>query len=137
NTAASADPAFDPTHIICNVFIKLTTGDGFYSSGRSGTRLLGVWSGNGCGGTAYNCTFDTDFTDCHADGAGLGGWYISHSSVHLSGCKSYNSGKVLAWTTAQNWSAGQGAVYSGSLYIAKNALTNDTTAPSSDPTNWS
>lgn len=135
NVAASADPDFDPTHILCNVFIKLTTGDGYHHVGRSGVRLIGVWTQT-TGGCGYYASFDTEFTDCHAQNAALAGFYLPHSSVRLTGCKSYNNGTAPVWASGSNYTAGQHVLYSGSLYIALNTLTGDTVAPSGDPTNW-
>ena len=135
STAASGDPDFDPTHILVNVWIKLTTGDGYFHNGRSGVRLIGVWT-EATGGNGFTASTDGEFTDCHAESAALAGFYLPHSSVRLTGCKSFNNGTAPVWTTGQNWAAGQGVIYSGSLYIAVNVLTNDTVVPSSDPSNW-
>jgi hypothetical protein len=135
SSAASSDPDFDPTHILVNVWIKLTTGDGYFHNGRSGNRLIGVWT-EATGGNAYVTAADTELSDCHAESAALAGFFMVHSSNRLTGCKSYNNGTAPVWTTGQNWAAAQGVIYSGSLYIAKNALTGDTVAPSSDSTNW-
>lgn len=134
-TAASSDPDFDPTHIFVNVWIKLCTGDGYHHVGRSGNRLIGVWT-EACNGRGYNISFDTELTDCHAESSGLSGFYMAHASTRLNGCKSYNNGVIQTWASGSNYTAGQSVVYSGSRYIANNALTNDTTIPSSDTTNW-
>ena len=137
NTAASADIEFDPTHIICNVYMKACTGNGYYHLGRSGVRLIGVYSGWNNGNGFYP-SYDTEMIGCHAGFNGLNGFYSWHSSNRYTGCKSYNNGNNTIWTSGQNWALCAGALYNndGNYYVAKAALTSDTVAPPSDATNW-
>jgi len=136
SSAATHDPDFDPSHILCNVHIKLTTGHGYYArNSRNGTRLIGVWI-ESVGGHCYYTGTDTEYIGCHAQNAGMAGWYISHSSAKGSANKSYNNGHAFMWTSGSNYNVGAYAIYSGNLYRALNTLTNDTTVPSSDSSNW-
>lgn len=134
-SAASGDPDFDPTHIIDNVWIKLTTGDGYHHAGRSGVRLANVWT-EACGGRGFNVSFDTELVACHAQGSGISGIYLPHSSNRLAACKAYNNGTCPAWTSGDTYTAGRAAIYGGSQYIALGALSDDTTPPPDDTANW-
>jgi hypothetical protein len=135
NTAASGDPDFDPSHMFCNVRIKSVTGHGYYHAGRSGCKLVGVWVEQP-GGDCFHPSYDTNFVACHAENAGLAGFYFNNSSDQGSACKSYNNGVAAVWTSGSNYGAGSSVVYNSNLYRAANALTSDTTVPSSDTTNW-
>jgi hypothetical protein len=138
NSAATDDPYFDTTHIICNVHIALTSGHGYYAlNSRNGTRLMGVWA-QSVGGHGFVSGTDTEYIGCHAETAGLGGWFISHSSAKGTANKSYNNGHAAVWTSGNNYSSGAYAIdtSSGNLYRALRALTNDTVTPSSDTSNW-
>lgn len=133
-STAAGDPDFDPTHIISNVRIKNTTGHGYYHSGRSGVRLMNVWV-ESAGGDCYVSSFDTEFVACHAQAAGLAGWYINHASIRGVGCKSYNNGRAAPWVSGTAYVAGSYVTSVGILYRASSAVTS-ATAPASDATHW-
>lgn len=132
---ASTDPGFDPTNILLNVEVRGCTGDGFYHDGRSALRVSDcVFRYNNGGGAIPS--FDTIFTNCQFGGNGLGGVYVNHNSCNGAGNKSYNNGANPQWASGSNYSARAVVMYGGAMYRAINALTNDTTAPSSDTANW-
>jgi hypothetical protein len=128
------DPDFDVEHTFRNLYIRSCTGDGYYHAGRSGVRLVGCFAeynyGNG-----FTLSFDTQLDHCQSGFNGICGFYFNHQSGQGAGNKSYNNG-FFRWVSGSNYSAGNGVIYSGVQYIAKNALTNDTVIPPSDPTNW-
>lgn len=95
NTAASADVAFDPTHLIMNVHVRNAYSDGIHLNGRSDTRV-GYCKASFCNGNGFRSTFDTHFDHCISEAAGLAGFLVQNSSVQFTGCKSYLSGKVVA-----------------------------------------
>lgn len=95
NTAASSDLAFDPTHLISNVHVRNTSGDGIHLNGRSDTRVSSCKS-SFCNGYGFRSTFDTHFDHCISESSGLAGFAVQNSSVQFVGCKSYNSGQVTA-----------------------------------------
>lgn len=131
---ATSDPDFDPTHILFNVQIKNTTGHGYYHSGRSGVRLIGVYVLNP-GGDGFISSFDTEFVACHVEAAGLAGWYINHSSIRGVGCKSYNNGRNAPWVSGTAYVAGNYVTSAGVLYRCAVSVTS-ATAPASDSTHW-
>lgn len=137
-SSSGGDPDFDPLNIMVNVEMKSSTGHGFYASGRSGMRLIGCMARyNALRGFAPS--FDTIMESCNAESNGLSGVYLSHSSDKV-GAKSYNNGMDI-WTTGHNWGAtGSSApgycYYNGHVYFPLHTLTNDTTAPNADPSNW-
>lgn len=135
SSTAPGDPDFDPYNWLVNVEIRTCTGDGFYHSGRGGLRAAGVLSryNNGWG---FVPSFDSIYTACNAGQNGIGGVYLNHASCHAAGFKLYNNGRNPVWVSGSNYAAGAFVMYSGAMYQAKNALTGDTTAPSSDAANW-
>lgn len=134
-TQQSGDPDFDPGHALINVHVRTCTGHGFFHSGRSDVMLNGVHAkyNGGCG---FFVSFDTRIVACTAGFNGMAGFHMASSSSQATASKAYNNGTGKTWTTGLNWTAGQQAFYSGTLYRAKVALTANTTAPSADPTNW-
>lgn len=90
---ASADPYFDPSHVVQNVRIYRAKGDGLYMNGRSDTRIISVLAQQNQGNN-FTPSFDTHMIGCVSDSAGLAGFYINHSSVQITNCKAYLSGQV-------------------------------------------
>jgi hypothetical protein len=133
-TTAPTDPDFDPAGIVENVQFRDCTGDGYYHYGRSAARLIGTiaWFNNGNG---YSPSFDTQIIGCQAGFNGIAGFYQAHGA-QASANKSYNNGANIQWATGSNYSVLTRVMYGGTPYDAINALTDDTTPPPSDPTNW-
>jgi hypothetical protein len=134
-TAASSDPDFDPAGIVENVQFRACTGDGFYHNGRSAIRLTNciAWFNNGNG---YSPSFDTQIDHCQAGFNGITGFYLNHNALQAAGNKSYNNGSAAQWVSGSTYTAGSRVMYNSVPYDAINSLTNDTTPPSSDTTNW-
>jgi hypothetical protein len=134
-TAAGSDPDFDPYNWLINVETRSGTGDGLFCNGRSALRVIGCISryNNGNGVTP---SFDTLFSGCDVGFNGISGIYNNHSSTSGSAVKCYNNGQNAQWVSGTSYSAGQPVMYSGAMYVAKNAISSDTTAPSADTTNW-
>lgn len=136
SSQAGTDPDYDPTNWVHNVEFRYASGDGFYqAAGRSQIRVTNTLShynqGNG-----YTTDTDSIFMGINAGANGICGFYNQHSSCIVTGAKSYENGTNAQWTSGGNYSAMQSVIYSGQMYRAINALTNDTVAPSSDSTNW-
>jgi len=93
NTAATNDSFFDMYHTLDNVRTYKIKGDGFHLHGRSETELIGCFA-SACDGYGFYSTFDTNFTHCNSDGAGLSGFSLNNGSIRLSACKSFNSGQI-------------------------------------------
>lgn len=89
------DSYFDPTHLIEQVRVTNTAGDGIYLHGRSDTRLIGV-KASFCNGNSFTSSFDTFFLGCISESAGAAGFYCAYSSTRFVNCKAYNSGQVTA-----------------------------------------
>jgi len=135
-STAPGDPDFDPAHIFRNVQFRSCSGDGYYHSGRSATRLVQcvAWF---CAGNGFTSSFDTQYDHCQAGFNGLAGWYLAHGAIQGAGNKSYNNGDgVTVWTSGANYAARARILYNNAYYYAINAVSNDTTVPSSDTTNW-
>lgn len=134
-STASSDPDFDPAGIVDNVQFRDCSGDGFNHAGRSALRLSRciAWFNQGNG---FSPSFDTQHDHCQAGFNGIAGWYFNHGANQGSGNKSYNNGTIQAWTSGSNYAVMTRVSYSGAYYDAVNALTSDTVAPPSDPTNW-
>jgi hypothetical protein len=84
---------FDMHHVIDNVQIHNVRGDGVHLAGRSAIQLSKVWVDHALG-YGYYSTFDTHFTHCEADAAGLAGFYVNNASVRMAACKAYLCGQV-------------------------------------------
>ena len=131
-TAAGSDPDFDPFFITRDVRIEGVTGDGYYHSGRSGAFLERVWSSYH-NGNGFTLSFDTTCVDCLAEGTNCG-FYLNHGSNTGAGNKSYNNNDQT-WVSGHSYSAGNVAVYSGTMYFCILAVSGST-VPSSDGTHW-
>jgi hypothetical protein len=134
-SGAPSDPDFDPAGIVENVQFRACTGDGFCHNGRSALRLTNciAWFNSGNG---YSPSFDTQIDHCQAGFSGIAGFYLNHQADQGAGSKSYNNGQAAQWASGSNYTAGTRVMYNGTPYDAINALTGDTTPPSSDAANW-
>jgi hypothetical protein len=135
STKATNDLGFDPFHIFQNVYIVECSGHGYYHSGRSGVRLIGVWSKSN-NGRGFHLSFDTEVVACHAEANGLSGFYMPSSNTTLSACKSYNNGRLKnaltggtpptgsAWSSSTSYVLGNLVSYSGTTFICTTANSN-------------
>ena len=135
NTEAPTDSSFDPTNFLFNVEITECTGDGLYHYGRGQLRVTNCISriNNGWGAVT---SFDSLYTGNNFGFNGLGGVYVNFGACDGAANKSYNNGNNAQWTSGKSYAAGAAVMYNGAMYRAINAVSNDTTAPSSDTTNW-
>jgi hypothetical protein len=135
NTEAPTDSSFDPTNFLFNVEVTECTGDGLYHYGRGQLRVTDCVFrlNNGCGAIP---SFDSLYTGNNFGFNGLGGVYINYGACDGAANKSFNNGLAAQWVSGSNYAAGTAVMYSGALYRAVNALTNDTVVPSSDTANW-
>lgn len=92
--AKPGDLEFDSLHFFENLYIKDVLTDGFNAEGRSQMKLHNV--------TVYRAdrhsfkpSFDTDMTACISGESGYAGFNLNHSSIRLSACKSFYSGRVV------------------------------------------
>jgi hypothetical protein len=100
STKATNDIDFDPTHIFFNVRIMQCSGHGYFQAGRSGNRLIAMWSQNN-NGRGFHLSFDTELIGCHAQGNVLSGFFLGNSSTLVADSKSYNNGQVRNSLTNQ------------------------------------
>ena len=135
NTEYTLDPSFDPTNMLFNVEITECTGDGLYHYGRGQLRVTNCVFviNNGWGAVT---SFDSLYTGNNFGFNGLGGVYINYGACDGAANKSYNNGTNAQWASGTSYTAGTAVMYNGALYRAINSVTNDTTVPSSDTTNW-
>jgi hypothetical protein len=131
-SAAPNDPDFDPIPTLRDLIVTGMTGDGIFHVGRSGALIERVLSQyhNGVG---FTPSFDTTLIDCLANQCGAG-FYLNHSSVVASGCKSYNN-IDQTWVSGNSYSPGNVCVSAGAMYFCILAVTS-ATAPASDATHW-
>jgi len=92
-TQSPLDDDFDMLHTFESLYIKDVKTDGYHDEGRSGTKLIGVvvYRADRYG---FQPSFDTDLVACISGHSGYAGFNIVNSSVRISGCKSFYSGRV-------------------------------------------
>jgi hypothetical protein len=95
NTVATIAEAFDPHHLLENVFIKNTKGDSFQEWGQSETRLTQVFAMYS-DEISFRPSFDTFMQSCTSEKAGRMGFFIRNSEVKGTNCKAFESGGVTA-----------------------------------------
>ncbi|WP_308160338.1 MULTISPECIES: glycosyl hydrolase family 28-related protein [unclassified Bacillus (in: firmicutes)] len=86
----------DARHLIENVYISETKGDGLYIEGRGESRIKNVQTMRTDGVGIYSNAFDNWFTDCSTGASGLDGIYIGNLSANsrFVNCKSWFSGRI-------------------------------------------
>jgi hypothetical protein len=98
NGGATHDPNFDPQHRLERLWVQNASGEGVFHNGRSEVVYDGIWSFANQG-TAFWLSYDTEVVSCKAQSSGLGGYYLSHSDVNITGCHSYNNGSTPQFTS--------------------------------------
>jgi parallel beta-helix repeat protein len=93
STNATNDEDFDTHQLIENVFMDNIKSTGIYCTGRGASRIINV--------TVYRADeysfrpgFDTVMVGCISGESGYEGFYIEHSSLYLSSCDSFYSGRI-------------------------------------------
>ena len=92
STAAPADLAHDPSHLVQNVHVRNCLDDGIHIEGRSDVRLIGCKVSH-AGGDSYRLSWDTHAVECISEKPAKAGFRIAGSSTRLTGCKSYLAGQ--------------------------------------------
>ena len=101
HTAASAMGSNDPRHLLHELLIYDTKGDGLFMDGRGEAMVDTVWTYRCDGHGIYNNTFDSWFSNLSSGGSGLHGIFndVSAYDCRFSNVKAWFSGMVDAVTS--------------------------------------
>lgn len=101
HTAASAMGSNDPRHLLHDLLIYDTKGDGLFMDGRGEAMVDTVWTYRCDGYGVYNNTFDSWFSNISSGASGLHGIYNDASAYdcRFSNVKAWFSGMVDAVTS--------------------------------------
>ena len=119
NTGGSGFSFYDPVHILDNILIINTKGDGFSIAGTREAEVKRMYTyatdGNGYNITATDCFFQA----CSSANAGLHGWKLNTPNTRFSSCKAYGTGRI------DSTSNGDGYFISGHRHNLANCEVQD------------
>ncbi|WP_310877182.1 hypothetical protein [Priestia megaterium] len=119
NTGGSGFSFYDPIHVIENVLIMNTKGDGVTISGTREARVGNVFVFQADGHGFQLTPTDCFFTSCTSAGAGLNGFNLNAPNSRIATCKAYGSGRL------EGSAYGDGFYISGSRHILVNCESQD------------
>ena len=119
NTGGSGFSFYDPLHVINNVLIMNTKGDGFVMGGTREARVTNVFVFQADGHGFQLTSTDCFFTNCTSAGAGMNGFNLNAPNTRFTACKAYGSGRIEASTS------GDGFLIGGTRQLLTNCEAQD------------